>query len=321
MKNKILLTVLLSLGVLLAKAQPAKVHGQLKVVGTQLQDEHGQPVVLRGMSFGWSNFWPKFYNADAVKWLHQDWDCTVLRAAMGVEPARGYVEDPKGSKALITKVVDAAIREGIYVIIDFHSHNIRLPEAKAFFTEMAKKYGKQPNVIYEIYNEPNEGKNWPEVKAYAQEVVSTIRAIDPDNIILVPTTHWDQDVQIAADDQLTGFSNIMYTCHFYAATHKQYLRDRCDYALKKGLPLFISESAGMEASGDGPLNMTEWQAWIDWAESHKISWVTWSVSDKNETCSVLKAGADPNGGWKESDLKESGIKTRDFLRKYNSGEK
>lgn len=113
----------------------------------------------------------------------------------------------------------------------------------------------------------------------------------------------------------------MYTCHFYAATHKQSLRDRCDYALKKGLPIFISESAGMEASGDGPLNMPEWQAWIDWAESHKISWVTWSVSDKDETCSVIKAGANPNGAWKESDLKESGIKTRAFLRKYNATEK
>jgi endoglucanase len=320
MRNKILLTAFFALGVFLSKAQPAKVHGNLKVVGTQLTDQHGKPVVLRGMSFGWSNFWPKFYNASTVTWLHKDWNCTVLRAAMGVDPAKGYIQDPEGSKALVTNVVDAAIKEGIYVIIDFHSHNIRLNEAKAFFTEMAKKYGKQPNVIYEIYNEPD-NETWPEVKAYAQEVVSTIRAIDPDNLILVPTTHWDQDLQIAADDPLTGFTNIMYTCHFYAATHKQSLRDRCDYALKKGLPIFISESAGMEASGDGTLNMAEWQAWLDWAENHKISWVTWSVSDKDETCSVIKAGADSKGGWKETDLKESGIKTREFLRKYNAQEK
>lgn len=316
MKKKILFTALLAFASLLSKAQVVKLHGKLQVVGTQLQDEHGQPVVLRGMSFGWHNFWPQFYNAGTVKWLQQDWNCTVLRAAMGVDPAKGYIQDPAGSKALIEKVVDAAIKQGIYVIIDFHSHNIRLKEAKTFFTEMAKKYGKQPNVIYEIFNEPD-NETWPEVKAYAQDLVSTIRAIDPDNIILVPTTHWDQDVQIAADDQLTGFSNIMYTCHFYAATHKQYLRDRCDYALKKGLPIFISESAGMEASGDGPLNMPEWQAWIDWAESHKVSWITWSVSDKDETCSVLKTTANPNGGWAASDLKESGVKSRELLRKYN----
>ena len=32
-------------------AQPVKSYGQLKVEGTQLKDELGNPVVLRGMSF------------------------------------------------------------------------------------------------------------------------------------------------------------------------------------------------------------------------------------------------------------------------------
>lgn len=317
MKKHISLSILLILLCFFCQAQFVKTHGKLQVVGTQLQDEHGQPIVLRGMSYGWHNFWPQFYNANTVNWLQKDWHCTVLRAAMGVDPAKGYHEDPAGSKAIIEKVVDAAIKQGIYVLIDFHSHHVHLQEAKTFFAEMAKKYGKQPNVIYEIFNEPDDHTNWPEVKAYSQEVVATIRAIDPDNLILIGSPHWDQDVDAAADDPLKNVSNVMYTCHFYAATHKQSLRDHCDYALKKGLPIFISESAGMEASGDGALNMPEWQTWIDWCESHKISWITWSVSDKDETCSVLKAGADANGGWTMNDLKESGIKSRELLRKYN----
>ncbi len=89
---------------------------------------------------------------------------------------------------------------------------------------------------------------------------------------------------------------------------------------KKGLAIFISESAGMEASGDGPLNYEEWQKWIDWMEARGLSWITWSVSDKDESCSVLKKSAASGGNWKESDLKESGIKTREYLRKYNANE-
>jgi endoglucanase len=303
----------------LASAQPVKEHGQLKVNGTKLVDKKGKPVVLRGMSFGWHNWWPRFYTAGTVKWLHDDWKCSVVRAAMGVEPDRGYIKDSAGSVSKIKVVVDAAIKEGIYVIIDWHSHNIRLNEARTFFADMAKAYGKYPNVIYEIFNEPDY-ETWPEVKAYSEEVIKTIRAVDPDNIILVGSPRWDQDIQLPAADPIKGYTNLMYTVHFYAATHKQWLRDKTDEAIQKGLPIFISECAGMEASGNGPLNYEEWQKWIDWMEARQLSWITWSISDKDETCSVLKTTAASDGKWKEEDLKESGIKTREYLRSYNSKE-
>lgn len=313
MKQLLLFTFLVSAT---AHAQPVKTHGALKVQGTQLQDAKGNVVVLRGMSYGWHNWWPRFYNAGTVKWLQQDWGCSVIRAAMGVEPFGGYITDPKGSTEKVEAVIDAAIKQGIYVIIDWHSHSINLNQAKTFFTAMATKYGKYPNVIYEIFNEPDY-ESWKDVKAYSQEIISTIRAIDPDNIILVGSPHWDQDIHLVADDPITGFSNLMYTMHFYAATHKKWLRDRSDYAIKKGLPLFISESAGMAATGNGPLNEEEWNLWIEWMEKNQLSWITWSVSDKDETCSVLFPSANSEGNWEEKDMKESGIKTRALIRKYN----
>lgn len=314
-RNLFLLLLCFSISIILS-AQPSKNVSALKVDGTHLKDEKGNVVMLRGMSFGWHNWWPRFYNAGAVSWLKNDWSCNVVRAAMGVEPDNGYIRKKEWSVEKVKAVVDAAIKENIYVIIDWHSHNIRLQEAKEFFIEMAKTYGKFPHVIYEIFNEP-ERQSWADVKAYSTEVIAAIRAIDPDNIILVGSPHWDQDIHIAADDPIRGYSNLMYTLHFYAATHKQWLRDRGDYALNRGVPLFISESAGMEASGDGPLNEEEWNNWITWAEKNKISWITWSVSDKNETCSVLFPSASDNGNWKETDMKESGIKSKTLLKKYN----
>ncbi len=314
---KSLTFALLLTGVLFtANAQPVKEFGNLSVQGTQLVGQNGKPVMLRGVSFGWHNWWPRFYNEEMVKWLYTDWNCNVVRAAMGVEPEKGYLQDPDWSQEKVEAVIKGAIDNGIYVIIDWHSHGIQTKAAKKFFADMAKKYGQYPNIIYEIFNEPVRD-SWADIKVYSVEVINTIREIDPDNIILVGSPHWDQDIHLAADDPITGFNNLMYTLHFYAATHGQFLRDRGEYALKKGIPVFVSESAGMEASGDGPMNYEAWQTWIDWMESNKISWITWSIADKNETCSMVKPSANSNGGWKDSDMKESGLRTRAYLQKLN----
>lgn len=317
MKLKSTLTVLFSLFfVVIITAQPVNENGKLSVNGTLLLNEKGDPIVLRGVSYGWHNWWPRFYNKESVKWLAEDFNCSVVRAAMGVGPRGSYLDKKEWSKQKIEAVLQGAIDNGIYVIIDWHSHELHLDEAKAFFAEMAKKYGNHPNVIYEIFNEPV-NDSWEIVKKYSIEVIKAIRENDPDNVILVGSPHWDQDIHLVADDPIQGFSNLMYTVHFYAATHKKELRDRSDYALKKGIPIFISECAGMEASGNGPIDYESWNEWIEWMEANNISWVCWSIADKDETCSMLKPGASDTGNWKDTDLKEWGLKTREFLVKYN----
>ncbi len=288
-------------------------NGALWVQGTQLVNKNGEPLMLKGVSYGWHNLWPRFYNAESVKALVDDWNCTVLRAAIGVELKASYLQAPEEAVRCATAVVDAAITNGVYVIIDFHSHHIRLEEAKTFFTDMATRYKGIPNVIYEIFNEPVDD-SWAEVKAYSEEVIRTIRAIEPDALILVGTPHWDQDIHLAADDPITGQTNLMYTLHFYAATHKQFLRDRADYALGKGLPLFVSECAGMEASGDGPIDLESWTAWLRWMEQHQISWAAWSVSDKTETCSMMLTAASSEGPWQDRVLREWGRTVRTELK-------
>jgi endoglucanase len=301
----------------MANAQFVKKHGQLSVKGTQLVDKNQEPIVLRGVSFGWLSMWPRFYNGKAVDWLKKDFNCTIVRAALGVEVGEhSYKNEPEFCKEKMESVIKGAIKADIYVIVDWHSHNINLKEATAYFDEISKKYGKYPNVIYEVFNEPDY-ETWPEVKAYAEEIIKVIRANDPDNIILVGSPKWDQEVNLPAQDPIKGYDNLMYTMHFYAATHGKELRERTDEAIKSGLPIFVSESAGMEASGDGPMNYVAWQEYIDWMEQRKLSWVVWSVSDKDETCSMLKKSAKSEGNWKDKDLKESGIKTRELLIKYN----
>jgi endoglucanase len=304
----------------IAGAQPilkksvVKKNGQLSVKGAFLYNQNGERVILNGVSFGWHNWWPRFYNANTTTWLQKDWKCTVVRAAIGVEPDGAFLQNPDKAYECLYNVVDAAIANGMYVIIDWHTHSIKTEEAKQFFTTVATKYKDYPNIIYEIFNEPIED-SWEDVKAYSEEIIKTIREIDPHNIILVGTPHWDQDVHLAADNPIRGYSNIMYTLHFYAASHKQVLRDRADYAIRKGLPIFVSECAGMEATGNGPIDKEEWEKWVKWMDRNKLSWAVWTVSDKDETAAFVKSKNSPVSGWKKDDLKEWGQIVRETLRK------
>ena len=121
---------------------PVKQYGQLQVKGTQLCDQRGNPVTLRGISFSWHNWWPRFYNKKVMKTLKRDWHCTVVRAAMGVQPEEspedGYLKNPQLAMSCMTPIIETAIKQNVYVIIDWHSHHMYTREAKQFFGEMAK---------------------------------------------------------------------------------------------------------------------------------------------------------------------------------------
>lgn len=315
--KKLMMIALLLVGTLTAYAQtPVKRWGQLQVKGTQLCDEQGQPVQLRGVSLGWHNLWPRFYNKATVKTLVSDWHATLIRAAMGVKIDDNYLENPTFALSCIEPVVEAAIKNGVYVIIDWHAHEMYTAEAKAFFGRMAQKYGKYPNVIYELFNEPVDD-SWASLKAYHKTIIDEIRRYDADNIILCGCGHWDQDIDQVAQSPIEGVSNVMYTVHFYAATHKQYLRDRTEQAIRQGIPVFISECGGCEASGNGELSEEEWNNWMDVAERQKLSWAAWSISDKDETCSMLLPRADEKRVWTDDLIKPWGKIVKKTLLKYN----
>ena len=321
MLKKQLLLLCLSVLTLFTSAQnPVSKHGALSVQGNKIVNDFGNPISLAGASFFWSNTgWggEEFYTSQAVSWLKNDWNCSVVRASMGVEDNGGYLGDAS-NKDKVKVIVDAAIAEGLYVIIDWHSHHAEdyQAEAIAFFEEMAGLYGEYPNVIYEIYNEPLQISWSSIIKPYSEAVISAIRAIDPDNLIIVGNSTWSQDVDIASNDPITGFENLAYTLHFYAGTHGQYLRDKALTALNNGIALFVTEWGTVNANGDGAVNAGEVDLWMDFLCEHDISHCNWAINDKNEGASALVQGASPNGSWSASDLTASGSLVRSIVKSW-----
>ena len=294
-----------------------QMHGLLQQSGNKIVDKNNEPVCFAGNSFFWSNDnWggERYYKAEVISWLKHDWKTTIVRAAMGVEDPGGYLDNKTANKNRVKTVVDAAIDEGIYVIIDWHSHHAEdnTNEAALFFQEMANLYGEYDNVIYEIYNEPLD-ISWSNIiKPYAISIIATIRSIDPDNLIVVGTPEWSQRVDLAAADPITGYSNIAYTLHFYTVYHQQWLRDRASAALESGIALFVTEWGSIGYSLVDP----EANEWMTWCFTNKISHCNWAVNDKEEEWSILIPGASTTGGWSDDDLTKAGKLARNIIRNW-----
>lgn len=296
-------------------------YGNLQVLNNKLCNSSGKPIQLRGMSSHGLQWYGKYANDNVIKWLRDDWNCQIFRAAMYLDED-GYISN-SSLKFLVFESIESCIKNGMYVIVDWHVLSDKDPlvhknRAVEFFSEIAQKYGSYPNIIYEICNEPN-GRNvtWENnIKPYAEELIPAIRKYDPDNIIIVGTPTWSQDVDIAAKNPITGQKNIMYSLHFYAGTHGKELRSKASAALKAGIPLFVTEWGTSEASGDGGVFEKETLEWIKFMQKNNISWVNWSINNKGESSGILKQNADKNaeGNWNRFDLSPSGKLVRKILR-------
>jgi len=273
--------------------RPVKAYGQLQVLDGKICDEGGEAVQLKGMSTMGLQWYGDVVNADAFDALAYDWECDVIRLALYVGE-NGYASRPD-LKNLVHKGVKLAIERDIYVIIDWHVLTPGDPndpiysEAENFFREMARTYGDYPNVIYEIMNEPNGSLSWRnDLKPYAQKMVDTIRSEDKDNLILIGSGRWSQELHIAAADPVEG-ENLAYTVHFYSGTHGDSLRSNVRSALRQGQAVFCSEWGTSEATGDGGPYLEKAAEWLDFFDENSIGWVNWSLATKNESSAAFNA--------------------------------
>lgn len=301
---------------------PVGINGQLKVCGTKLCNKNNKAIQLRGMSTHGLQWHGACYNQASIQALAKDWKADILRVSMYVQED-GYETDPAGFTAKADAIIDQAIAQGMYVLIDWHQltpgdPNYNLDRAKTYFTHMTEKYGTKPNVLYEIANEPN-GVAWPSIKSYSEKIIPHIRAKDPDSVIIVGTPGFSslglsdqKDPSEIINNPVAG-TNLMYTMHFYAGSHGDDYRNKVSAAADK-IPVFVTEWGTQTYSGDGTNDFNSSQKWVDMMKNKQISWVNWNYSDDIRSGAVFKEGTCPNGPWTgTTPLKEAGVWVRDHI--------
>jgi len=303
------------------------------VEGSKLIDACGRHVQLFGVSHFWHTWeGSEHWNQDVAAWLRDDWRVSLLRAPLAAHPnvEGDYLLAPDSSMAQLRQLVEGAIAEGMYIVVDFHAHKRYTQEAIEVLGTIARDYGDTPNLLYAIWNEPEGSQEpggpeamWKVIKEHAAAVIPEIRKHDPNNIIVVPTPHYDQYPEVVVDDPLTeenlgiAPNDIMYDVHFYAGQHKENVRGRTRRALNAGVPIIITE-VGRTAVNWGPENTIDsasFETWMDFVDSNKVSFTKWSLSYRVEKSSSLLPTAAAQGGWIESDLTNEGKFNRAFFRR------
>ena len=308
---------------------PVGRHGKLSVQSVDgytapvLVDQSGTPVQLRGASTHGMHWFPQYVNKNAFQTLRDDWGINLMRLVCYPrdQGSVGYLTGGDATKnqldSLIQNGVDYATQLGMYAIVDWHVHaynpNEYRSEAKTFFTKYATMYKDHDNVLYEICNEPT-GTPWydgsdNDLYTYCKEIIATIRAIDPDAVIICGTNTWSQDVEDVAAHPMKslGYENIMYTFHFYAAEHKDNLMNKVKNATKSGTPIFVTEFGITMASGNGSYDTESADKWIALLDQLNISFACWSYSNCAEMSAYFQNKCNKStGDWTASDLTTTG---------------
>jgi endoglucanase len=277
---------------------PLAINGQLHVCGVNLCNQYNRPIQLRGVSTHGIQWFAKCYNNASLDALANDWRADLLRISMYVQED-GYETNPAAFTNQVNNLVDMAEARGMYALIDFHilspgDPNFNLARAKTFFAAVAARNAAKKNVIYEIANEPN-GVSWASIKSYAEQVIPVVRAADSDSVVIVGTRGWsslgvsDGSNESEIVNSPVNATNIMYTFHFYAASHGDNYRTTVSRAASR-LPLFVTEFGTVTASGGGSFDQASSTTWMNLLDSLKISYANWTYSDAPESSAAFKAG-------------------------------
>lgn len=279
--------------VILKKEALVSYNQWLSVDNGKIVNQNNQVIQLRGISSHNLYYFGDYYTEANLREIVNTWGINVFRIALYTDPGEeGYIAH-KNILERVENIIDTCIKLDIYVIIDWHilkdnNPNKYKAEAIEFFDTISKKYSKYPNVIYEICNEPNGDVSWDkDIKPYAEEVTKIIRDNTSKSLIIVGLANWSRDIKAAMNNLLLD-PNTIYSVHFYAGfSGSDVIRTDMEEAIRKRIPLIVTECGATDATGDGELYKDEFNDWVKFLEGHKIGWIFWQLSEKDEASSLV----------------------------------
>jgi endoglucanase len=190
----------------------------------------------RGINYGnmfeapsetaWGNPWQPEYTG-----LIADLGFSHIRIPIRWEPeARSLLSPPytiyPSFLSRIQQVVDSALANGLYAIINMHHHESLYadPDAQkerflAMWEQIAGFFREYPdNLLFEILNEPHDQLDAEKWNVFLADALETIRQTNPERTVVIGTAEWGG---LGGLSRLTipDDPNLILTIHYYNPFH------------------------------------------------------------------------------------------------------
>ena len=202
-----------------------------------------------------------------------------------------WEQDPDYLWRYLDPIVTWSGEMGLYVIIDLHfigniasGAGSQMPDLHtsskeftlAFWKQVATYFKDTPHVIFEICNEPTDITPflW---RSSAQEIVTLIRAVGAEQIIIVGGVEYSKNLSWVEDSPVDG-ENIAYAAHIYPA-HSPTSWDAWFGDVSAHYPVLVTEWGWLETAPDSATAYLVGRAssygepFLDYLDERKIGWI------------------------------------------------
>jgi len=211
----------------------------VKVQGNQFITEEREVIIFKGLDASDPNKLEKDGHWDQEYFRQiKSWDANMVR--FPIHPRAWRERGKEAYLELLDRGIEMARKEGLYVILDWHSignlrseiyqhprYDTTKKETFKFWIEMAQRYGNNSNVaMFELFNEPTlwSGKfgtcTWNQWKEIIEELIIIVRANGAKNIPIVAGFNWAYDLTEVMENPINA-EGIAYVSHPYPQKREQ----------------------------------------------------------------------------------------------------
>lgn len=256
-------------------------NSPFQVVGTQIYDPDGREFITKGINmFSWQGL-------TQVDSLINDWGFNTIRVPNYLLGSYGQPHPADNSYGTNHQIVDAFTSQGAVVIFDAHDRiggyyqNTEWEILKNYWREMAREFKDNPNVWFNLHNEPGNATPNPEKwVSYHRELIDLIRAEGANNLIVVDGEAWGQDyhtqtIATHAREILNKNQNIVFSIHAYEQWNDNDIASYLDELYVRDIPVIIGEY-GAENEGQSTLAATSQT--ITATQEREIGRIVWEAN-------------------------------------------